>query len=200
MTDKPRRSQRERRESTIQKLLDAATQSLIEVGYSGTSVQVVCSRANVSQGALFRHFETREALMVAVGTDIGRQTLVRYRKDFESLRHDRDPLVSAMELLRDRCASRLNQAWYELAMAARTSPSLKKGLRSVATAYYSDIEALARELLPDLAAAVGDSFGSMVRTIVAVFDGEMVQRFYLGKAAADPARIPLLASLLSAQR
>jgi AcrR family transcriptional regulator len=191
-------TQQERREGTIRKLLDAATAALIEVGYASASVQVICERAGVSQGALFRHFDTREALMVAVGQDVGRQTLVRYRREFEALREEEDPMVLAMRLVRDRCRSRMNQAWYELAMAARTSPRLRKGLRPVAEAYYADIERLARDLLPELAAAMGDRFGTLVDTIIAVFDGESVHRFVLPKPDVERQRIELLGMLAGA--
>ncbi|HEY8040669.1 MAG TPA: helix-turn-helix domain-containing protein [Polyangiaceae bacterium] len=187
-----RRTQEERREGTIRKLLDAATDALIELGYADASVQKICERAGVSQGALFRHFATREELMVAVGQDVGRQTLARYRRDFEALRDREDPLLLAMRLVRDRCRSRLNQAWYELAMAARTSPGLRKGLRPVAARYYEDIGELAVQLLPDLAAAMGDRFAVLVETIVAVFDGESVHRFVLPRPAVDEARLEML--------
>jgi AcrR family transcriptional regulator len=197
-TEPRRRTQQERREGTIRKLLDAATDALVEVGYASASVQVICERAEVSQGALFRHFDTREALMVAVGQDVGRQTLVRYRREFEALRDQEDPLALALRLVRDRCRSRLNQAWYELAMAARTSPGLRKALRPVAEAYYEDIERLARELLPDLASSMGERFGSLVEMIIAMFDGEMVRRFVVASPAGERARLELLDSLAGA--
>ena len=193
-----RRTQEERREGTIRKLLDAATEALIELGYADASVQRICERAGVSQGALFRHFATREELMVAVGEDVGKKTLVKYRRAFESSRDGRDgkdPLLLAMRLVRDRCRSRLNQAWYELAMAARTSPSLRKGLRPVAERYYEDIGRLGAELVPELAAALGDRFAVLVDTIVSVFDGEAVHRFVLPQPAVDEARLELLGRL-----
>jgi AcrR family transcriptional regulator len=193
-----RRTQQERREGTIRKLLDAGAEALIEQGYASASVQAICERAGVSQGALFRHFETREALMVAVGRDVGRQTLARYRREFDALRDREDLLPLAMRLVRDRCRSRLNQAWYELAMAARTSPTLRKGLRPVAEAYYADIDRLARELLPDLAAALGERFGPLVETVIAVFDGEMVHRFVLARPASERARLELLDAMAGA--
>ncbi|HEX8953487.1 MAG TPA: helix-turn-helix domain-containing protein, partial [Polyangia bacterium] len=65
----PRRTQGERKESTMRKLVDAATEAIIDVGYAEASVQEVCTRAGVSTGGLFRHFASREALMVAVGED-----------------------------------------------------------------------------------------------------------------------------------
>ena len=193
-----RRTQEERRESTIRKLLDAATEALIEDGYADASVQKICGRAGVSQGALFRHFATREELMVAVGEDVGQRTLLRYRREFQGHKDAREraePLVLAMRFVRDRCRSRLNQAWYELAMAARTSPSLRKGLRPVATRYYADIRRLGEELLPELAAALGDRFAVLVDTIVAIFDGESVHRFVLPQPAVDEARLDLLGDL-----
>ena len=100
-----RRTQEERREGTIRKLLDAATEALIEVGYAGASVQEICERAGVSQGGLFRHFATREALMVAVGEDVGQQTLrpVSARASRRCATGE-DPLVLAMRLVRDRAA------------------------------------------------------------------------------------------------
>jgi len=193
---KPRRTQAERREGTIRKLLDAAVETLIEVGYAEASVQRICARAEVSQGALFRHFATREALMVAVGEDLGAQMLERYRKRFLSLPKGQNDVAGAMKLVREACRSRMNQAWYELAMAARTNDNLRKGLEPVARHYYADITALARELLPELAAKLGESFDVLVTTIIAVFDGEVVHRFVLREPKLEDARLDILSSLV----
>jgi AcrR family transcriptional regulator len=193
MTSK-RRTQQERREGTIRALLDAATDTLIDVGYAEASVQRICARTELSQGALFRHFATREALMVAVGEDVGGQLLEQYKRKFKALRDTEDAVASAMRLLRDTCRSRLNQAWYELAIAARTNETLRKALEPVARTYYASIYATARELLPDVAAVLGDAFEIFVSTVVAVFDGEQVHRFVVhDPRAADDARIELLA-------
>lgn len=198
MTEK-RRTQQERRETTIRKLLDAAADTLIEHGYAEASIQRICARTELSQGALFRHFATREALMVAVGQDVGAQLLERYRRKFIAVRnHHEDNITAAMRLLRDTCRSRPNQAWYELATAARTNENLRKALEPVARRYYEDIAKLARELLPEVAAKMGDAFELLVGTIVAVFDGESIHRFVLREPRArssrdDDARIALLA-------
>jgi AcrR family transcriptional regulator len=66
-----RRTQGERRETMTRRLLDAARDQLVLSGYAGATTARVCERAGVSQGALFRHFPTREALMVAVAEDVG---------------------------------------------------------------------------------------------------------------------------------
>ncbi|MCU1281830.1 MAG: TetR/AcrR family transcriptional regulator [bacterium] len=191
----PRRTQEMRREATIRKLLDAATDALIELGYADASVQEVCTRAEVSTGGLFRHFPTREALMVAVGQDVARQILERYRREFETLRDERDPVELALRLVRNSCRSRLNQAWYELFMAARTNARLRKALAPTAERYFDDIRALGHQLLPDVAAALGDRFDVLVDTIIAIFDGEVVHRFIFKKPAQEEQRIELLLGL-----
>jgi len=186
------RTQQERREGTIRKLLDAATAALVDDGYAAASVQNVCERAGLSQGALFRHFATREALMVAVGEDVGREMLERFRRDFQALRGEGDPLLLALRLVRQRCRSRPNQAFYELAVAARTSSALRKALRPVAERYHREIALLAAELLPEVATAMGDRFPALVGTVVAVFDGESLHRFVTHDPAFDERRLELL--------
>jgi AcrR family transcriptional regulator len=193
-----RRTQEERREGTIRKLVDAATDTLIESGYAGASVQPICARAGVSQGALFRHFATREALMVAVGEDVGARILARYRRQFLAQKaKEADPLLLAARLLRASCRSRLNLAWYELAMAARTSPTLRKALAPAATRYEAAIGELAHQLLPDLAAKMGPAFPVLVDTIVSIFDGEAIHRFLWKRPQLEEARIELLRALVS---
>jgi AcrR family transcriptional regulator len=191
-----RRTQQERREGTIRKLLDAATETLIELGYAEASVQRICTRAELSQGALFRHFATREALMVAVGEDVGAKLLDRYKKKFHALPKAANDVPAAMRLVRDACRSRLNQAWYELELAARTNENLRKALEPVARRYYADISSAARELLPELAEKLGDSFDVLVATVIAVFDGETMHRFVVKEPALEDARFDLLAGAL----
>jgi AcrR family transcriptional regulator len=193
---RPRRTQEMRREATMRKLLDAGTDALIDVGYAEASVQEVCARAGVSTGGLFRHFPTREALMVAVGRDVGQKILERYRREFETLRNQREPLELALRLVRSSCRSRLNQAWYELAVASRTNPRLRKALGPLAARYFEDIRGLAHELLPELAAALGDRFEVLVDTVIAIFDGEVVHRFMLRKPALEEKRLELLLGLM----
>lgn len=192
-----RRTQQERREATIGKLLDAATETLIEVGHAEASVQRICARAGLSQGALFRHFPTREALMVAVGEHVGAQILARFRKKFATLAEQDEDIGAAISLVRDACRSRLNQAWYELSMAARTNPNLRKGIEPVARRYFEDITGLARELLPGLAARFGSGFDVLVTSVIALFDGEAVHRYLLREPTIESQRLELLVAAMS---
>ncbi|HUS66742.1 MAG TPA: TetR/AcrR family transcriptional regulator [Kofleriaceae bacterium] len=193
-----RRTQADRREGTIRKLLDAATDALVELGYAGASVQEICARAGVSHGGLFRHFPTTEALMVAVAADASRQILDQYRSRYVTLQPGDDRLALALELVRTSCRSKLNQAWYELMIAARTSPTLRKAIAPLAATYYRDITALARQLLPELVLRLGDRFDVFVDTVIAMFDGETLHRFVTKQPAMDEQRIGLIASLIAA--
>src|SRR5688500_20301348 len=59
------RTQQQRREETRRALLDAAVESLIEVGFARTTTLEVQRRAEVSRGALLHHFPSKAELLVA---------------------------------------------------------------------------------------------------------------------------------------
>jgi len=59
------RTQQQRREETRRALLDAAVESLIEVGFARTTTLEVQRRAAVSRGALLHHFPSKAELLVA---------------------------------------------------------------------------------------------------------------------------------------
>jgi TetR/AcrR family transcriptional repressor of nem operon len=48
------------------RLLEASASLMLEQGFSGTSVDSVCSRAGLTKGAFFHHFEDKEALACAL--------------------------------------------------------------------------------------------------------------------------------------
>jgi len=64
-TAPPRRTQAERTATTRARLLDAAIDVLVDLGYARASTQEIARRAGVSRGAQLHHFPTREALVVA---------------------------------------------------------------------------------------------------------------------------------------
>src|SRR5437868_6497623 len=59
------RTQQQRRDETRRALLDAAVESLIDVGFARTTTLEVQRRANVSRGALLHHFPSKAELLVA---------------------------------------------------------------------------------------------------------------------------------------
>ena len=188
----PRRTQQQRREATVRKLLDAATEALIEVGYAKTSVQEICLRAGLSQGALFRHFSSRIELMIRVADDVGDGLLELYRQDFQALRARRGTeLTLALRLLRSNVQSRLHQAWFELLMAARTDASLHQALVPIWTRRDRRTQELAATLLPEAARALPE-FAVIVDTMITLFHGEAVDRFIREDPRAEKLRMDWL--------
>ncbi|MFZ2174765.1 MAG: TetR/AcrR family transcriptional regulator [Rhodococcus sp. (in: high G+C Gram-positive bacteria)] len=119
-TEAPR-TQVQRTAATRAKLLDAAVDSLVELGYSGTSTQGIAKRAGVSRGAQLHHFPTKESLVVAAVAH-----LVDKRLD-EILRARPDPEFGIDALL-DAFTGPLFDAALELWVAARTDPALHEAM------------------------------------------------------------------------
>nr|RAV90645.1 hypothetical protein DBT45_10395 [Aerococcus tenax] len=65
-----RRKQADRSELMRRKLIDAAIEALVEVGYSKTTAVEVCRRAGVTRGALFHHFDSLAALLAETMSNI----------------------------------------------------------------------------------------------------------------------------------
>ncbi len=57
---------------TRQKLMHGAAQLIVEVGFEAMTTAAVARRAGVSEGAIYRHFPSKEALAEAVFADIWR--------------------------------------------------------------------------------------------------------------------------------
>jgi AcrR family transcriptional regulator len=57
---------------TRQKLMQAASELILEVGFEAMTTAAVARRAGVSEGAIYRHFPSKEALAETVFADIWR--------------------------------------------------------------------------------------------------------------------------------
>src|SRR5687768_1186586 len=94
-----RRTQAERREATRQKLLDATVALLVEAGYARTTTIAVAQRAGTSQGALFKHFPTRGALLGAAVESLFPRLISEYRSVLSRVPPQGDRAGAAVELL-----------------------------------------------------------------------------------------------------
>jgi AcrR family transcriptional regulator len=116
-----RRTQAERTAGTQAKLLDAAIECLVEIGFAKTSTQEIARRAGVSRGAQLHHFPTKESLVIAAV-----EHLVDRRLD-EILATDPDP-ERGVEVLSEAFSGPLFHAALELWVAARTDPALHEAM------------------------------------------------------------------------
>jgi AcrR family transcriptional regulator len=174
-----RPTQSERRTATRRALLDATAACLIQQGYQGTTTTAVCERAGVSEGALFRHFPTKQTLLSVVAEHLYDRLDERFVHRFRQL--DRGERTTPEgDTIRAKHARRVQRAvrllWQvfesdelaaslELELAARTDASLRADLEPVIARHGERIRVLTAELFPD---AVRDEHYE--RTIDLVFE------------------------------
>jgi len=192
-----RRTQAERREATVSKLVDAMIATIAELGYARASVGEVCSRAGVSQGGLFRHFDSRLDLVVAAAEEVARRQLTAFIAAIASVRVGDDLLISLLSLVRERCRAPINSVWHELMLAARTDAELRAKLQPALDRYGREIKAVASSV-PGLTGIEDARLAALVFTILHVFDGEAFAHFVRPTPELEDARLELLADMVRA--
>lgn len=193
------RTQQQRREETVGRLLDACIATIVEVGYARASAAVITKRAGVSVGALFRHFDTMGDFMAATASEVLRRQLESFTKGVAEIPADQPALEAALVILRDLTAGPANAVLYELLIAARTDDKLRATLRHELGQYAAKIHDAARAL-PGADGFAEDTFPVLVALMTNVFDGAAVVEGVLPQPAIAAQRIPVLAALLAAAR
>lgn len=189
------RTQQQRREETIARLLDASIDTIIEVGYARASAAVIAKRAQVSDGALFRHFPTMGEFMAATANEVMRRQLDLFTKQSAQIPADRPALQAALTILRDVTGNATNAVMYELLVAARTDQKLRETLADVLADYTEDMCDIARSI-PGAEQFPTDTFAALVAIMRNAFDGAALVRAVLPQPEFEAQRIQLLASLL----
>lgn len=186
-----RRTQQERREATIGKLVAAAIESILAVGYAATTVKEICRRARLSHGALFRFFPTLLDLTLAAAEEVGRRQIAEFERRFAAIDGGEDPLDAALGLLRDACRSPTNTVFYELLIAARTDAALRRALEPGIRRYFDAIRDAAR-LVPGVEALPQEALDALLFAAIHLFDGEALVRIVLPRPDAEEARMAML--------
>lgn len=189
------RTQRERREATVAGLLDASIATIAEVGYARASAKVIAARAGVSDGALFRHFDTMGDFMAATAQEVLRRQLERFGKQVAEIPAEVPALEAVLTVLRDLTANSTNAVLYELLIAARTDEKLRATLQHVLAEYSAKIGEAAR-VLPGADTFPPELFPNLVALLTNTFDGAAIVRAVLPQPEIEANRIPLLLALL----
>ena len=190
------RTQQQRREETVARLLDASIATIVEVGYARASAAVITKRADVSVGALFRHFETMGDFMAATAYEVLRRQLELFTKQVAEIPADGPALEAVLEILRDITRNPTNAVMYELMIAARTDEKLRATLQHVLTEYGTKIFEAAHAL-PGTENVPEETLAILAATLTNTFDGAAIVRAVMPLPDIDAQQIPLLASLLS---
>lgn len=190
------RTQQQRREETVGRLLEASIASIIEVGYARASAAVITKRAGVSVGALFRHFETMSDFMAATASEVLRRQVESFTKQVAQIPADRPVLEAALTILRDITGGPTNAVLYELMIAARTDDKLNAHLREVMAQYTAKILDAARAL-PGADAIDSETFPALVALLTNVFDGAAIVRGIFPEPDIEEQRIALLSKMFT---
>lgn len=140
------RTQQQRRDETRRALLDAAVESLIEVGFARTTTLEVQRRANTSRGALLHHFPSKAELLVATVDHLAEMRARELKMLAAQLPDGRARTDAVLELLWQCFSGTFFQVAMELRTAARTDPELRPVLVTAERALRDRILAQAKTL------------------------------------------------------
>jgi AcrR family transcriptional regulator len=140
------RTQQQRRDETRRALLDAAVESLIEVGFARTTTLEVQRRANASRGALLHHFPSKAELLVAAVDHLAEMRARELKMLAKELPEGRARTDAVLELLWQCFSGTFFQVAMELRTAARTDAELRPVLVHAEKALRDRILAQARTL------------------------------------------------------
>lgn len=143
------RTQQQRRDETRRALLDAAVESLIEVGFARTTTLEVQRRADVSRGALLHHFPSKAELLVAAVDHLAEmraRELKVLSAQLPPAQNARARTDAVLGLLWQCFSGTFFQVAMELRTAARTDPELRPVLATAEKALRERILAQARTL------------------------------------------------------
>src|SRR5262245_54824879 len=140
------RTQQQRRDETRRALLDAAVESLIEVGFARTTTLEVQRRANASRGALLHHFPSKTELLVAAVDHLAEMRARELKMLAAQLPESRARTDAVLDLLWQCFSGTFFQVAMELRTAARTDPELRPVLATAERVLRDGIVAQARTL------------------------------------------------------
>ncbi|HEY5922271.1 MAG TPA: helix-turn-helix domain-containing protein [Kofleriaceae bacterium] len=140
------RTQQQRRDETRRALLDAAVESLIEVGFARTTTLEVQRRADASRGALLHHFPSKTELLVAAIDHLAEMRARELKMFAAQLPDGRARTDAVLELLWQCFTGTFFQVSMELRTAARTDPELRPVLITAERALRDRIFAQAKTL------------------------------------------------------
>jgi AcrR family transcriptional regulator len=143
----PRRGlQAEKSASTRARILDAAIDSLVELGYARTTTVEVAERAGVSRGAMLHHYPSRAELLYAAMESLHAKRMSDLRDEVARFDNADDVVEVAVNLFWEMVKHPYFFAMQELAIAARTDAELRETLLPLARRFEREIHRATQEL------------------------------------------------------
>jgi AcrR family transcriptional regulator len=141
--DDRRRTHAERTAETRQRLFDATIAAIADVGYRRATTTEICSRAGVTQGALFHHFDTRIELVLAALERMTQARIARYGAVAQRVEVAGGGPLELLRVVGQLARDRVAVVWAEVTVAARTDVALRQRLEPALQARWALIDAAA---------------------------------------------------------
>jgi AcrR family transcriptional regulator len=170
----PRRTQEERSAVTREKLLDAAIECLVELGYARMTTTDVADRAGVSRGAQLHHFPSKVDLVTSAIRHLADRRIAELRREVAALPADERGIPQITELTWSYSSGPLFMAAMELIVASRTDRELHAALWPI----EKQLAQASAQLLRELYAGYVDHpyFELMMHLTVHVMRGMALQK------------------------
>jgi AcrR family transcriptional regulator len=142
------RTQEERRAETRTRLLDAAVQSLAEVGLAATTTRRVCEIAGVSMGAMTHHFPHRVDMLGGAAEHLAARRIAELVEMAEDFPDDpRERLAILLDLLWADFNSTTFDVFVKLWVASADDPELYERMVPVERQVTESLASLATDLI-----------------------------------------------------
>ena len=138
--------------ATRERLLEAASEVLVDVGLASASTSIIAKRAGISQGAVFKHFPTKPDLLAAAVERILAGFVREFRRgvDRELAKKRSDVVHAACAVLWKIFRDPAMRAVFEIYIAARTDAELARRLPPILERHRASILEEARRLFPQI--------------------------------------------------
>ncbi|MGH1469886.1 MAG: TetR/AcrR family transcriptional regulator [Cellvibrionaceae bacterium] len=170
-TKSPSRTNAERTADTQERIINAAIESIYDVGYEGTSIKMVSDRAGVSKGAAQHHFPTKTDLMLSVAeaclklhSKIRHELFMKYSLGKDRIEHTPDV---SWEIINHPSYTAL----IEIMMATRNNEELKKRFTPLIDYIAAERNAGEKAFCSDFNIEPNESLQILIRTHVTAMRG-----------------------------
>ena len=162
--------------ATRARLVAAAAEILVEHGLAGATTPRIAERARMSQGALFKHFPTKDAILAAAVEAMLHEFVAAFVRDMAHAAGG-DAVTRACAALWKIFRSREMRAVFEVYIAARTDDAIAVRLAPILERHRDAILAQARALFPARPGERAQDFESAVDAIVYSMQGAAIGLF-----------------------
>lgn len=156
-------------QSPRERIFDAARKLFGTKGFHPTTIAELAAEARVSMGQLYRHFDSKDAIIAAIVEEDSRVRVADMHRIFDSLERKECTTFEAIKAIADMQTSDGDAAlFYEILAEASRNPTVAALMRQL-TEYFQDcIRRLAVLAKPD---AGSDELDAYVEIMMACFIG-----------------------------